>query len=204
MIEGKINSLREREAGILGQEDFFKSAVLVPLIKSDSGIKVLFEKRASHLDHQPGEICFPGGGIEKCDGSPVNAAIRETCEELGLLPEQIEVVAPLDVLVSPLNLIVVPFLAYINNPQQIKLNQAEVEKTFQVPLEHFLQNDPEMQVLKLKLVPPDNYPYELIPHGRNYPWRQGIFRQFFYFWEDEVIWGLTAYILHNFIKLVQK
>lgn len=204
VISHRINALKGRKAGILGQEEFFRSAVILPLVKDNDEIKVLFEKRSPNLDHQPGEICFPGGKMEQNDGGVENTAIRETCEELGILPNQIEIVAPLDVLVSPFNLIVTPYVAFLEDHHRIHCNPDEVEKIFYVPLTHFLQNEPQLQTLQVHLTLPEDYPYELIPHGRNYPWRQGVFKQFFYFWQDEVIWGLTAYIMRSFVQLLQK
>lgn len=203
MLNKRIAALKGRKAGVLGQEEFFRSAVILPLIKDNGEIKILFEKRSSKLDHQPGEICFPGGKVEPTDGNEQNTAIRETCEELGIVPGQIEIVAPLDVFVSPFNVIVSPFVAYLKDYQNIHYNSDEVDKIFYVPLSHFLQNKPQVQTLRLNLTLPRDYPYHLIPHGRGYPWRQGVYKQFFYFWQDEVIWGLTAYILNSFIKLLQ-
>jgi coenzyme A diphosphatase NUDT7 len=202
VIRKHIKALQGRKAGILGEDEFIRSAVMLPLIEDKGEIKLLFEKRSAELDYQPGEICFPGGKVEPSDGVPQNTAIRETCEELGVLPEQLEMVAPLDVFVSPFNIVVTPFVAYLKDYQQIRFNPAEVEKIFSVPLNHFLQNEPQLQTLKLNLTLPEDYPYHLIPHGRNYPWRQGIYQQYFYLWQDEVIWGMTANILHNFISLL--
>lgn len=203
MIDDRINSLQGRKPGVLGQDEFFRSAVILPLIKENGELKVLFEKRAPDLDHQPGEICFPGGQMEKSDADMELTAIRETCEELGIAPQQIKIVAPLDILISPFNLMVTPYLAHLQDYEQIRYNPDEVEKIFFVPLNFFLMNKPQLYTLKLQVNLPEDYPYELIPHGRNYPWRQGFYKQYFYIWQDEIIWGLTAYIMHNFIDLLQ-
>ncbi len=77
---------KNRQPGILDQENNFRSAVLLPLVNYENNVCLLFEKRASDLHKQPGEICFPGGSIEKTDQDEAAAAIRETCEELGLAP----------------------------------------------------------------------------------------------------------------------
>lgn len=203
MLEDKINSLKGRKPDILDHEELLKYAVLLPLFKEGSELMILFEKRSRTLDYQPGEVCFPGGRIEDYDCGAENAAIRETCEELGITPKNIEIIAPLDVMVSPFNMLVKPFLAYIEDPSTFNPNPAEVDKVFYAPLNYFLQNEPMLQILKVKLQLPDNYPYHLIPQGRNYPWRQGTFKQYFYRWKEEVIWGLTAYILNNLSKLLQ-
>ena len=72
------------------------AAVLVPLVQLAAGPALLYEVRSNTV-RQPGEICFPGGRIEPGE-NPVDAALRETWEELGLAPEQITLTGflPLD------------------------------------------------------------------------------------------------------------
>ena len=66
-------------------------AVLIPFVTTEEGKALLLEVR-SQLVKQPGEICFPGGRVEAGE-TPAETAVRETCEELGLKPEDIEVFA---------------------------------------------------------------------------------------------------------------
>lgn len=202
-IEDKIAAIAGRRPRILGYEDYYKSAVLLPLVKQDGATSLLFEKRSAALKIQPGEICFPGGGIETNDDGAMNAAIRESCEELGLEPGDIEMQGPLDYFVSPFNLIVYPFVAYLKNPEKIKPNPDEVEYVFMVPLDYLLNVEPPKARLELKLVLPEGYPYDLIPAGRDYPFRQAKLPQYFYLWNNEVIWGLTARILNHFLSLLR-
>ena len=54
------------------------AAVLVPLVERGADLHVLLTQRTSHLRDHPGQISFPGGRIEKTDGDPVAAALRET------------------------------------------------------------------------------------------------------------------------------
>lgn len=199
----KINSLRGREANILGQEKLFKSAVILPLININNEICVLFEKRAADLLHQPGEISFPGGKIEPDDISPERGAIRETCEELGLQPHNIEVIAPLDIMVSPFHVIVYPFVAYIDDINNIKASCDEVEEVFYVPLDYLLENTPISYKMWLNVEPEQDFPFELIPQGKNYPFHKSYIPQLFWQWHDHVIWGLTARILNNFLTLLR-
>ncbi len=70
---------------IFGGDSGFKwSAVLVPFIKCSDGARVILVKRPDNLRVHGGEISFPGGGVEDEDLSPVDTALRETEEELGL------------------------------------------------------------------------------------------------------------------------
>ncbi len=203
MFEQRIQKLAGRKPSILDHEKSFQSAVILPLQKINNDFFVLFEKRSEDLVQQPGEICFPGGRIERGE-EPVEAALRETREELGLSSEDIEIVAALDILVSPFNTIIYPFLGTIKNDVRFQINPSEVEEIFWVPLSFFCRSEP--QITNLLFVPtmPQDYPYDLVPGGEQYPFRKGNYPQHFYKWEDKIIWGLTARILNHFLDLLRK
>lgn len=99
-----------RRAGRLEKEKIRRAAVLVPLIQKGGEYHVVFEVRAGSLKTQPGEICFPGGAVERGE-TPKQAAVRETMEELLINRCQIRVIAPLDVLEAPGAMEISPFLA---------------------------------------------------------------------------------------------
>lgn len=204
MFNEEIESLRGRIPNILEHERASKSAVLLPLVEFQGNTCILFEKRSLNLKHQPGEICFPGGGIEESDQGKAIAAIRETCEELGLATEDIELIAPLDILVTPFNTIIYPYAGYIKDYSKIKFNQDEVEEVFCVPLSFLVKNRPIFKKMSLKMDAPEDYPFELIPHGKDYPFRQATYPQHFYIWKEYVIWGMTARILNHFLNLLNK
>jgi len=198
-----IERLRGRIPKILGHEEYFESAVILPLVEQEGQYRILFQKRADKLIHQPGEISFPGGKIEPEDSSPQAAAIRETCEELGLEPKHIQVITPLDIMVSPFNAIVYPYLAHITEPEIIVPNPDEVDEIFYVPLDFLLNCEPLYKPIWISVSAPEDFPFEMIPQGKAYPFRNGTLPQFFYLWEDRVIWGLTARILTHFLKLLR-
>ncbi len=206
MLGDKISSFAGRNAKILGHENTFKSAVLLPLMVADEKYFVLFEKRAFSMNRQPGEICFPGGAKEPTDDYSQYTAIRESSEELGIPTDCFEVIAPLDIMVSSFNSIIIPYLAQIKiqDPSMLRINKDEVENVLLIPLDFFLENDPEVHYIKTSAQVPDDFPFHLIPNGRNYPFRTGCIPQYFYIWEGETIWGLTASILHHFIDLLKK
>lgn len=203
MLEEKISSFKGRRAKVLGHEKTPKSAVIVPLIREKHGIYVVFEKRAATLNRQPGEICFPGGVPEPGERSAQAIAMRETCEELGLTPEDIEMVASLDIMVHPFSSIIVPFLAYIKDRRRINVNRNEVERLLYVPLSYLLDTKPLVHNISMQPVMADDFPFDLIPNGRNYPFGSADYVQYFYIWEGEVIWGLTSRILQHFIELLK-
>lgn len=78
--------------------------MLIPMIEISGTKYLLFEKRSNKLRRQPGEICFPGGKLESGE-SLQECAVRETVEELQVLPGQIEVLGPGDIYLSPFNLV---------------------------------------------------------------------------------------------------
>jgi 8-oxo-dGTP pyrophosphatase MutT (NUDIX family) len=203
MFAKKIEALRGRIPNILDHERAVKSAVLLPLVDYKGNTCILFEKRSPNLKHQPGEICFPGGGIEKSDQGKAVAAIRETCEELGLTAEDIDLITSLDILVTPFNNIIYPYVGYIKDYKRIRLNKDEVEEVFYVPLSFLIKNKPIFKKMELKMNAPEDYPFELIPHGKEYPFRQATYPQHFYIWKEYVIWGMTARILNHFLNLLK-
>ncbi len=203
MLPENIKALQGRRRQIMGHRQAAQSAVLLPLVEVEGELSILFEKRAPHLFRQPGEICFPGGGVEEDDNSAAMTAVRETCEELGLETDDIEVIAPLDVVITPFSAIIYPYLGYIKDSQRIRINPDEVETIFYVPVDYLLHNKPLRKNLAFKMAPPDDFPYDLIPNGRQYPFRQANYPQHFYIWQEHVIWGLTALIVTHFLSLIQ-
>lgn len=203
MIFKRIDDLKNRKANILGHEQALKTAVLVPLVEVDGQVCLLFEKRSSTLQHQPGEICFPGGRKDPTDCDSKGTAVRETCEELGLTADDIEVLGELDTLVTPSSLIMRSFAARIKDVTRIKVNAAEVEHVFWIPLDYLLDYQPMEYEMILKPDFQENFPLHLIPQGGNYPFRINQLKQYFYIWEGEVIWGLTARMLHHFLSLLK-
>jgi 8-oxo-dGTP pyrophosphatase MutT (NUDIX family) len=164
---------------------------------------ILFEKRSAQLKHQPGEICFPGGGIKSTDRGTGVAAVRETCEELGLESEDLELIAPLDILVTPFNAVIYPYVGYIKDFIKIIPNKDEVEEVFYVPVKYLLDYKPLYNNMAFKIDISADLPYHLIPQGRDYQFREVNYPVYFYIWQNWVIWGMTARILNHFLQLIK-
>ncbi|WP_312856082.1 NUDIX hydrolase [Anoxybacteroides tepidamans] len=202
-MEQIIQKLQHRTPSPIGMNEFVKYAVLLPLIEKNDEIHILFEVRSFQLRRQPGEICFPGGKVDACDRNEQEAAIRETCEELGVEKSSISNVFPLDYLISPFGMIVYPFVASLSRSHLIKPNHEEVAEIFTVPLSFFQQTQPEVYHVHFQAQPEPNFPFDKIPDGKNYRWRPRQIEEYFYYYEDKVIWGLTAKIVHHFIDVIR-
>lgn len=188
---------------LFGFGPLMKASVMIPLVEINGEIHILFEIRSPHLHRQPGEICFPGGKVEEGDSSEQETAVRETCEELGIFPEDIEVLDGLGILIPPYSSSIFSFVGNIKNYKRICPNE-EVSEIFTVPLEFFLNYEPQVHYIRVNINPEEDFPFDLIPDGRDYKWRDLRLPEFFYHYGDRVIWGLTARILHEFIELLKK
>lgn len=183
---------------------YFNAAVLVPLIWDHDQLAVLFEIRSTHLSWQPGEICFPGGGIEKLDDSPISAAVRETTEELGIGSDQIQVLGSLHEVISPIGVKLHPTVGYIHDIGHIKANPDEVAEVFTVPLEFLLNTEPIIGHMERCTRPLDDFPFDLLP-GYSHDWKiRKKYQVLFYKYGNYVIWGLTAQVLHDFLDIYRK
>lgn len=192
--------LHRRPPGIDKLDRLWEAAVLLPLVETDDGIAVLFEERAHSLRWQPGQICFPGGKVECADANNFEVtAVRETCEELGLTPEDITICGELDALVTHMGPIIHPFVGMLKDTSKISFNPSEVECVFTVPLKTLLAMTPRRCSMELADHPGEDFPFDLVP-DRMRGWRKH--KQYYvYFYEcgDHVIWGLTARMLHAFL-----
>lgn len=183
------------------QEKEKVSAVLIPLIKKESGYHILFEIRSNKLTHQPGEICFPGGRREP-DETSMQAAIRETCEELLVSESDIEFYGSLDYFLSPAGMRIDAYLGELKDYKG-QYSKDEVAEIFTVPLEFFQNTKPKRYYNKVNMQPEDDFPFDKVPGGRDYPWARGKYEVLFYEYEEHIIWGLTAKILYYNLKLIQ-
>ncbi|MGL4766614.1 MAG: NUDIX hydrolase [Formosimonas sp.] len=121
-----------------------QAAVLLLLIESAAGFEVVFTERAAHLRHHAGQISFVGGALE-ADESPLDAALREAWEEVGLSKQGLEVLGELPLYHTITGFAVTPIVAVMSHAdwaaQSIQLDAAEVARLFTVPLAVLLNHD---------------------------------------------------------------
>ncbi len=115
------------------------AGVLVPLMMSAAGARVVLTQRSSVLKHHPGQIAFPGGKQDEGDADVTAAALREAREEIGLNPDNVEVLGYLPTHETVTGFTVTPVVARVLAPYTPVPEQAEGAEIFDVPLDHVLQ-----------------------------------------------------------------
>lgn len=193
--------LRERIARPIGYEKQKISAVIIPLVQADSELQVLFEVRARSLKTQPGEVCFPGGRMEAGE-NPRRTALREISEELLIEEGQAEIWMDCDYLVNPAGMTIYPYLAELHGYRGT-FSEEEVESVRLIPLRWFFEHEPDCHTARIVTVPGKDFPFELIPDGEHYRWREGSYEVMFYQYGDFVIWGMTARILKSCVDTLK-
>lgn len=175
-----------------------KYAVLIPYVKMDNGDALLLEVRSQKI-RQPGEVCFPGGKVEP-DEAVTDAAVRETCEELGLECADVEVMAELEPLVMGDGREVHPVSARLHagDIDSFALSEDEVAKVFLLPLGWLKDNLPEHY--NLAVTSDDELPDKLLAYLSNYGNYRYAGETDYLEYDGHGIWGLTARIIKNYCK----
>lgn len=154
-----------------------QAAVLIPIIEHKEQLTVLLTKRAKHLKHHPGQISFPGGKVESSDISPEQTAIREAYEEVGLMPDNINVIGKFKRYRTISQYRITPIVALVKPPKELFIDANEVDLAFEVPLDYLC------------------HPSNQIIYSVN---RKGIQQKVcFISFEGHLIWGVTASIIRN-------
>lgn len=114
------------------------SAVLVPIVDRPTGLTVLMTQRSSQLRTHAGQISFPGGRVEPVDSGPLDTALRETEEEIGLMREHVTFAGYLKPHLVLTGFWITPVVGFVQPGFELKLDAREVESTFEIPLNHIL------------------------------------------------------------------
>lgn len=174
-------------------------AVLIPWIKTESGDAMLLEVRSQSVK-QPGEICFPGGRVEQGE-TAAEAAVRETCEELGITDDCIEIISEIEPMIMGDGRIVYPVSArlHIDNIENLMLSEDEVEEVFMLPTA--LLNESKMIHYDLTDITDDELPEKLLGFLSHYGDYRNTGETDYLEYEGHGIWGLTARIIKTIMTL---
>jgi 8-oxo-dGTP pyrophosphatase MutT (NUDIX family) len=143
------------------------AAVLIPVIDRPQPT-VLLTQRAAHLNDHAGQISFPGGKIDTTDASPLDTALREADEEVGLAREFIDPIGYLDLYGTSFGFRILPTVARVRPGFTLRVNASEVDDAFEVPLA-FLMN-PANHQLHSKEFRGMERTYYAMPYGERYIW----------------------------------
>jgi len=177
------HALQRKKTTALNLKGYTPSAVLVPLVNKRGKYHILFTQRTDRVRDHKNQISFPGGVQEKGDPSLLVTALRETEEEIGLIPDKIEILGNLGDIFTPTQYRITPFVGAISSSYVIHPNPEEIKEVIEVPLSHLLEPR------NLSLVPSEFFN-----------------RQFdmpYFYYKGHTIWGATGRITLNLINLLK-
>ena len=116
------------------------AAVLILFADGEAGPEILLTRRGSRLRNHAGQISFPGGGTDPGDADPVQTALREASEEVGLDPTHVTVVGTLPVLwLPPSNFAVTPVIGFWHTPRELSsTSEFEVVEVLHQPIDQLM------------------------------------------------------------------
>ena len=156
------------------------AAVLIPIVARPSGLHVILTRRLDHLNHHPGQVAFPGGRIDPADKGPVEAALREAEEEIGLSPSLVEVRGVMEPFATGTGFKIYPVIGLVEPRFVPKINETEVATVFEVPFAF--------------LMDPKN-------HQQKSAEFRGALRQYYEMpYAGQRIWGATAHMIVNLYR----
>ena len=159
------------------------AAVLVLVWDRPQGAVIMLTKRASHLQHHPGQIAFPGGKVDDADTGPEASALREAREEIGLPSDRVHVIGALPTHETVTSFSVIPILAHLTGDFAPVAEAGEVDEVFAVPLSYVA--DITNYRIERRLWRGQWRRYYAVPYGPYY------------------IWGATARILRGLADRLQ-
>jgi 8-oxo-dGTP pyrophosphatase MutT (NUDIX family) len=158
-----------------------EAAVVTPVVDRDGGDALLFTKRADHLGEHAGQMSFPGGGYEPSDDGLEATARREADEEIGLRPDEIDILGRLDDIPTVSEYAVRPFVSRVPDRSYVP-DEREVAEIAVLPV--------------AALTDLDNYESE----RRDHP-HYGEIRLHFFHVDGYTVWGATGRMLVQLLEL---
>ena len=157
------------------------AAVLVPLIWNEDEWHLLFTRRTERVESHKGQVSFPGGGCDEGETTPEDTALREVEEELGIGPRQVRILGRLTNMITISSFRVTPVVGVIQWPAVLRVGQDEVERVFTIPLNWLADTRNR---------------WEFTMPGRKR------FLIAYHPYDGELLWGATARITVDFLKVL--
>ena len=174
---------QEADATTLLKEPVRQAAVLVPIVLRQDEATVLLTKRTEHLAKHAGQVSFPGGSVDPTDQGVIEAALRETREEIGLDANFVTVQGTLDRYRTGTGFEITPIVATVRPGFSLTLEEGEVADAFEVPLSFILNRQNHQR--QSAVWRGRRRHYYAMPYG------------------DYFIWGATAAMLVNLVDVLE-
>ena len=184
MKEKLRQALSSRQKSKTNDKRLVESAVLVPVFCKGGEYCILFTQRSNQVAYHKGQISFPGGKRSRVDSSPLDTALRESWEEIGLEARDVDVLGELDdfsTTTSSFN--ISPFVAHIPYPYEFKASRREIDEIFDVPVSALLHEANVKEGTEI--------------------FEGELFIACSYEYKGRVIWGATARIVQQFLGIWQ-
>jgi 8-oxo-dGTP pyrophosphatase MutT (NUDIX family) len=185
LVEALRTALRDRPPVAEASDGATPAGVLIPLQYHDDAWHVIVNVRSNKVSQHKGEIAFPGGKLEPEDTDMTECALRETWEEMGIRPEDVDVLGPLDARITRTNFLVWPTVGVVPHPYEFRPDAREVAEVVELPLELLLDGSAVRHEARLN--------------------RDGTMTQrASYGFEGHLVFGATAWILGDLLDLIKK
>ncbi|WP_068860187.1 CoA pyrophosphatase [Perlucidibaca aquatica] len=176
----QITTLRQNLADQAVPLDGADAAVLIAIFTGSGEPEVLLTRRPTHMTSHAGEVAFPGGKRDASDASLTDTALRESEEEVALPRACVEILGALKPARAKSGIKVLPVVGWVRDEPALIGNPDEVESLFRVPLRFFFEQKPARD------------------HRINFRGIDLVVPCFRY--DGYIIWGLTAYMLVEFMR----
>lgn len=188
----------KRKPKVMGKRRYF--GTFIPVVEIEDKEYLVFEVREKGVIFQPGELCFPGGEITGGE-TPEMCAVREAVEELGIDRSQLHVINQMDTFHGYTGMTLYCFIGRID-VTDFKPKKDEVRDTLLIPVDFFVDTEPEVHQIDIVQRPGENFPNEKIEAKDGYNWRRGKKDIPIYTYEGHPVWGITAVIVRDFAKIL--
>jgi 8-oxo-dGTP pyrophosphatase MutT (NUDIX family) len=122
--------------------DLPDAGILVPITRDLDQPKIILTRRAQHMNTHKGQVAFPGGKRDDTDDSLEFTALRECHEEIGIPPEEVEIIGSLSQVISLHGIRVSPFVGLVDDDHPLIPNPEELDSIFKVPVQFFRDAEP--------------------------------------------------------------
>jgi len=172
-------------ASSVNSDGLIEAAVAILVYPKQDGLTIILNKRTDRVEHHKGEISFPGGGRDPEDVSILDTALRETQEEMGIDPDDIEIIVQLDQVSTRSGFSITPFVGVIPPDYDFKVSKIEIAEVLEVPIESLIDTENRVEDDRV--------------------WGNEVSnKQYSYIYGTHIIWGATARIITQLLDILKK